>query len=298
MTIRGKSTGLAAVIAGGLAAGLLAGFATVAAAQTSEAAATVPQEIRDRGTLTVGSQQTFPPVEFKKPDETAVTGASADLLAEIAKRLGLTLEYIHGEYASLIPGLESKRFDMASGGISDTEEREQKVDFVNYMMSGGSILVRAADEGKYKTIADFCGGTVAMLLGSNTIMKALDAANAECEAAGKPKFTVEQLPSAPDARAQLDLGRVDGYLGDFPALVYFVSNAPGSYAVVGGNYILTPYITSWAFAKDNSALRDAIQQVTQEMLEDGTYAKLLGNWGLEGGALPEITVNLPASKRS
>lgn len=287
-----------AAIAASIAAGILAAIATSAAAQTSDAAQLVPQEIRDRGTLTVGSQQTFPPVEFKKPDETTVSGASASLLREIAERLGLELEYIHGEYASLIPGLESQRFDMASGGISDTEEREQKVDFVNYMMSGGSILVRAADNDKYKTIADFCGGTVAMLLGSNTIMKALETANAECGAAGKAKFTVDQLPSAPDAKAQLDLGRVDGYLGDFPALVYFVSNAPGSYAVVGGNYILTPYITSWAFAKDNTGLRDAVQKVTQEMLEDGTYAKLLGEWGLEGGALPEITVNLPASKRN
>lgn len=292
-TSRGTTTKLAAVFA----AGLLAGFATAAAAQTSEAAQMVPQEVRDRGTLTVGSQQTFPPVEFKKPDETEVTGASADLLREIAKRLDLKLEYVHGEYASLIPGLESKRFDMASGGISDTEEREQKVDFVNYMMSGGSILVRAADNDKYKTIADFCGGTVAMLLGSNTIMAALEKANADCEAAGKQKFTVDQLPSAPDAKAQLDLGRVDGYLGDFPALVYFVTSAPGNYAVVGGNYILTPYITSWAFSKDNTGLRDAVQKVTQEMLADGTYAKLLANWGLEGGALPEITINLPASKR-
>jgi polar amino acid transport system substrate-binding protein len=293
-TNRGTTIGMAAAIA----ASLLVGFAAAATAQTSDAAELVPQEIRERGTLTVGSQQTFPPVEFKKPDETVVTGASAELLTEIAARLGLKLEYVHGEYASLIPGLESRRFDMASGGISDTEEREQKVDFVNYMMSGGSILVRAADKDKYKTIADFCGGTVAMLLGSNTIMKALETANADCEKAGKAKFTVEQLPAAPDARAQLDLGRVDGYLGDFPALVYFVSNAPGSYAVVGGNYILTPYITSWAFSKDNTGLRDAVQKVTQQMLEDGTYVKLLGNWGLEGGALPEITINLPASKRN
>ena len=293
-TSRGTIVGKTAAVA----AAILAAVATNAAAQTSDAAQMVPQEIRDRGTLTVGSQQTFPPVEFKKPDETTVSGASASLLREIAKRLGLELEYIHGEYASLIPGLESQRFDMASGGISDTEEREQKVDFVNYMMSGGSVLVRAADNDKYKTIADFCGGTVAMLLGSNTIMAALEKANAACEAAGKETFTIEQLPSAPDARAQLDLGRVDGYLGDFPALVYFVSNAPGSYAVVGGNYILTPYITSWAFSKDQTDLRDAVQKVTQEMLEDGTYVKLLGEWGLEGGALPEITINLPASKRN
>ena len=292
-----KTKGILGTIVAALAGG---GFACVAAgpAFSADASQMVPKEVRDRGTLTVGSQQTFPPVEFKKPDESVVTGASADLLAEIAKRLGLKLEYIHGEYASLIPGLEAKRFDVASGGISDTEEREQKVDFVNYMLSGGSILVREADKDKYKTIADFCGDKVAMLLGSNTIMKALEKANADCKAAGKAEFTVDQFPAMPDAKAQLDLGRVDGYLGDFPALVYFISNAPGAYAIAGGNYILTPYITSWAFSKDNSALRDAIQQTAQEMLKDGAYVELLKKWGLEGGALPEISVNLPSSKRN
>jgi polar amino acid transport system substrate-binding protein len=292
MSYRGTLTAFAIVASAAL------GVVAAVPARASDAGQLVPKEVRDRGTLTVGSQQTFPPVEFKKPDETAVTGASADLLAEIARRLDLKLEYVHGEYASLIPGLESQRFDMASGGISDTEEREQKVDFVNYMMSGGSILVRAADKDKYKTIADFCGGRVAMLLGSNTIMKALDTANADCEAAGKGKFTVDQLPAMPDAKSQLDLGRVDGYLGDFPALVYFISNAPGHYAIAGGNYILTPYITSWAFSKDNEGLRDAVHQTTQEMLKDGKYKEILAKWGLEGGALPEITVNLPSSKRN
>ncbi|MFT4194592.1 transporter substrate-binding domain-containing protein, partial [Ottowia sp.] len=95
--------------------------------------AMIPAEIKARGALRVGSQQTFPPVEFREPGKTEVTGASRDLLTEMAQRLGLKIEYVQAEYAALIPGLEADRFDMASGGISDTEEREQKLDFINYM---------------------------------------------------------------------------------------------------------------------------------------------------------------------
>jgi polar amino acid transport system substrate-binding protein len=29
------------------------------------------------------------------------------------------------------------------------------------------------------------------------------------------------------------------------------------------------------------------------MLKDGTYKKILDKWDLAGGALPEITINLP-----
>lgn len=258
----------------------------------------VPQEIRDRGVIRVGSQQTFPPVEFREPGKSEVVGVSSDLLAEVADRLGLKVEYIHGEYSSLIPGVEAGRFDMASGGISDNETREKKLDFVNYMMSGGSILVRDDEDGSgLDHINKFCGRSVATLLGSRIIMDAVEKASAICEANGDKPITAEQLPSAPDARMQLDLKRVDGYLGDFPALVYMIETMPGRYQIAGGNFVLTPYVTSWGFGKDANGLRDAVQKTMQGMLEDGTYAILMGKWGLGGGALPEITINKPASKR-
>lgn len=262
-----------------------------------EGAKLVPEAVRKAGKITVGSQQTFPPIEFRAPGASVVTGASVDLLTEVAKRLDLKLDYVQAEYAALIPGVEAKRFDVASGGISDTEEREQKLDFVNYMMSGASILVRAEDAGKFKTIHDFCGKAVATLLGSRVIMAKVEEASAACKAKGAPEIRAEQLPSAPDARMQLDLKRVDGYLGDFPALAYMSAQFPGKYSIVGGNYMLTNYVTSWGFAKDNAPLRDAVKVTLAEMLKDGAYQSIMDKWGVGGGVLPEITVNLPASKR-
>ena len=99
------------------------------------------REVRARGTLRVGSQQTFPPVEFREPGKTG-SPAPRDLLAEIAKRLNLKLEYIQAEYAA-DPGNRGRPFRRRIGGISDTEEREEKLDFVNYMRSGGSISFAA-----------------------------------------------------------------------------------------------------------------------------------------------------------
>ncbi len=272
-------------------------FAQPAKTVSADVLAAIPAEVRARGVLRVGSQQTFPPIEFREPGKTEVTGASKDLLVEVARRLNLKLEYVQAEYSALIPGLEADRFDLASGGISDTEEREQKVDFVNYMFSGASILSLAAGSEKLETIDDFCGKGVATLLGSRVIMAQVEAASERCVKAGKPAIRAEQLPSAPDARMQLDLKRVDGYLGDFPALVFMGQQFPGRYRIVGGNYMLTQYITSWGFAKNRVGLRTAVQKATQSMVDDGTYKKLLDKWDVGGAALPEITMNLPASKR-
>lgn len=261
-----------------------------------ELAAKVPAKLREAGVLTVGSQQTFPPVEYRREGEEVPVGVSASLLAEITERLDLKLEYRQAEYSALIPGLEAVRFDMASGGISDTEEREEKVDFVNYMMSGASILLRHEDGEKYKSIMDFCGDTISTMLGGRTIMTAVEAASANCEAAGRGAITAEQLPGAPDARMQLDLKRVNGYIGDFPAQVYMISNMPDQYVIADGNYLLVKYVTSWAFPKE-SALTALFQETVQGMVEDGTYLAILSEWGMQGAALPEISINLPASKR-
>lgn len=279
-----------------LVSAILAMAGTAQADVIPELAAKVPAKLREAGVLTVGSQQTFPPVEYRREGEEVPVGVSASLLAEITERLDLKLEFRQAEYSALIPGLEAVRFDMASGGISDTEEREEKVDFVNYMMSGASILLRQEDEAKYKTIMDFCGDTISTMLGGRTIMTAVEAASVECETAGKGAITAEQLPSAPDSRMQLDLKRVNGYIGDFPALVYMISNTPDKYVIADGNYLLVKYVTSWAFPKD-SALTGLFQETVQGMLEDGTYLAILEEWGMQGAALPEITINLPASKR-
>ncbi|MFT3906886.1 MAG: ABC transporter substrate-binding protein [Steroidobacteraceae bacterium] len=255
----------------------------------------VAAEAADPADILVGSQQTFPPIEYRDA-EGQLTGLSVDLLHLISTRLGRRIRFVQADYSALIPGLDAGRFQMASGGISDTEEREAKVDFVNYLMSGASILVRSADVRKYSSLGDFCGRTLATLLGGRVIMKTLEQASADCVNAGRAPLQVSQFPAATDAWFQLYLGRVDGYVGDYPALIAIRARTGDRYDLVGGNYIVTPYVTSWSFPK-GSPLTGQVRDAAQRLLTDGSYAKLLEKWGLSGGALPSITVNLPASRR-
>lgn len=258
----------------------------------------LPAAIKNSGTLRVGSQQTFPPVEYREEGSADVQGLSVDLLREIAARLGLKIQYVHAEYASLIPGIQAGRFDIASGGLSDTVEREEKLDFVNYFNSGVGILMLGSENAVVNNIDDLCGKGVATLLGSRVIVDAVTAASERCSARGQQKIRIEQLPAAPDARMQLDLGRVNAYLGDIPALVHLSSKFPGKYKIAGGNYTFTSYILSWGTDKSNPALRDAIFAAAKSLQADGSYQKILDKWNSGGFALPEITLNLPASKRN
>ncbi|HWQ08666.1 MAG TPA: ABC transporter substrate-binding protein [Holophaga sp.] len=253
----------------------------------------LPPAIRASGVIRVGSQATFPPIEFREEGRAEVSGLSADLLREISARLGCRIAWVHAEYAGLISGLQAGRFDLVSGGMSDTPEREAKLDFVNYFHSGAGILL-LADHAPADGIEDLSGRTAATMLGSRVIAEAVQAANQKLAARGRPPIQLVQLPAATDARLQLDLRRVDAYLGDLPALLYLCSRFPGKYRLAGRQYTFADYISSWGFAKSDPGLRDAILLTARDLLQDGTYARLLAKWGCTGFGLPAITLNQPA----
>jgi len=272
--------------------------AFVLTAPASAQAPSIPKALRDSGVLRVGSQQTYPPIEFRDPANNEMVGVSTELLTEVAKRLGLKLQWVQSDYGALITGAKADRFDLASGGISDQPEREKELDFVNYLLTGTGILTQLGDVKSYKAIEDFAGKKVAFTLGAKKIEAAVKEASDKLVAAGKPAIEMVTLPSSSDAKMQLDLKRVDGYLNETCTLAYFMSQNPGKYAMVqDGKYILTPLITSWGFTKQNTELRDAVQATMKAMQKDGAYMKILQKWDLAGGALPEITINLPWDAR-
>ena len=76
--------------------------------------------------------------------------------------------------------------------------------------------------------------------------------------------------------AMLDLaaGRIDGYISDIPALLYYVKDKP-QFAVV--ERIKTTEQYSVMFAKD-SPLATKVNDALTEMKKDGTMAKLHQTW--------------------
>lgn len=280
-----------AIVGGAL---LFASPTDVSAQGQSGAAALLPKAVTDRGVLRVGSQQTYPPIEFRDPVSKEMVGVSTELLTEVAKRLGLKVQWVQSDYGALITGAKADRFDIASGGISDQPERQKELDFVNYLLTGTGILTLVNVVGQYKTIEDFSGKKVAFTLGAKKIEAVVVGASDKLVAAGKPPIGMVTLPSSSDAKMQLDLNRVDGYLNETCTLAYFMAQNPGKYAMVQeGKYVLTPLITSWGFTKQNTGLRDAVQATMKGMLKDGAYLKILEKWDLAGGKLPEITINMP-----
>ena len=81
--------------------------------QTSGSLASLlPQAVRDKGTLVVGSDIAYPPVESFAADGTTAIGIDPDIAKALGDKLGITLKFSNATFDGLITSLTSKRIDI------------------------------------------------------------------------------------------------------------------------------------------------------------------------------------------
>ncbi|ANW18202.1 ABC transporter substrate-binding protein [Streptomyces clavuligerus] len=259
----------------------------------------LPQAIRDKGVVRVGSDIAYPPVEFKD-DSGATTGIDPDIAAALGKELGVKFEFQNGTFDTLITGLRSKRYDIAMSAMTDTKDRQngvdsetgkkvgEGVDFVDYFTAGVSIYTPKGKDQGIKTWADLCGKKIAVQRG--TVSE--DLAKAENKKCGdKGPIKIEAFDNDLEAQTRLRAGGADAGSADFPVAAYAVQKSGGGkdFQLVGEQVEAAPY--GIAFAKDNTQLRDAVKAALDAIIKNGEYQKVLDKWGVPAGAVTEAKIN-------
>ena len=92
------------------------------------------------GKLLMSTNPQQPPAMYYD-EKKELKGYNIELGKEIAKRLGLTAEYMTMEFAAQIPGVQAKRWDMINTGIYITSAREKILNMIPYTRQGEGILV-------------------------------------------------------------------------------------------------------------------------------------------------------------
>ena len=94
------------------------------------------------GVLTVGSDATWPPMEYVEGD--TIVGFDVDLTKEIASRLGLELDYQNAAWDGIFPALIVHKYDMVISSVTITEDRQKEMDFsIPYFNTDQAFSVRA-----------------------------------------------------------------------------------------------------------------------------------------------------------
>lgn len=253
----------------------------------------LPADIQEAGEIKVGSDIDYAPIEFyDEKDE--VAGIDPEIAAALGEQLGVEFVFENGTFDGLILGMNSGRHDVIMSAMTDTKERQEGVsedaeggaDFVNYFQAGSAILVQAENPAGVTSLSDLCGETVALQRGTANEDLAL-AQNEECDA----PIEILDFETDSDSITQLRQGRAAAVVTDYPVALYNALEAGGGdlFEVVGEQIDAAPY--GIAVPKDNTELRDALNQAVQAIIDDGSYEEALAEWNAEIGAIDEATVN-------
>jgi polar amino acid transport system substrate-binding protein len=227
-----------------------------------------------------------PPDDFRN-EAGEIAGWEIDIMRAATQALGLKLELRPTTFDTLIPSLQAKRFDAATGQLGVTVVREKVVDMIGTLYGNEQFAARADSDITVNALDDLCGLTVATTRGSRE-MVFVDAQQPKCAAAGKQPINALAFSDGNGAAEALMSNRADLYWLGSTAISYFVGQSKGRTKVVG-HYTDTSYIGP-ALPK-GSPMAVPLQAAIQHLIDNGTYQKILVKWGLQSGAAKTAPLN-------
>ncbi len=223
------------------------------------------------GKLVAATNATIPPYQFI--DATGkLQGLRIELAEEIARRLGIKMEWVNVGFETHIPGLQSGRWDASITGMFFTPERAKILYLIPYELQAISISVTKGNPGKIASPRDLAGKRVAVEIGGYEFRQ-INRINDEQKAAGLAAMEIRTFSTFADAYQALRAGQVDAVVSVDVTAKFYQDRGEFERAVSG----LAGSPATLAFrSKDVAA---AVLRVLNEMRQDGAYDRLLDKWG-------------------
>ena len=241
-------------------------FAAIAVAAVLAASPVLAQD--KQPPLRTGVDGTFAPHAMPKLGG-GVEGFQIDLFTEAAKRMHRDITIDAVSFSTLIPGMQSGRYDFIAAPTTVTKERAENMLFTaGYLWTAYQFGIKKGTT-PIKGWEDLKGKSVAVNKGTpyETLSKQMGE---------KYGFTVQVYDTQPDATQAVLSGRAYATLGGNTTIVYAASKNPNFVA----DLELTDTRAHWAapVPKNNPKLRAELQDALDCMKKDGTIAKLVKKW--------------------
>ncbi|MEB5970515.1 ABC transporter substrate-binding protein [Pantoea dispersa] len=275
---------------------------TVSCAQAADAIPTqkmdaalhdrLPAQIKQAGKMISVNNGSFPPYEIVNGPH-AMDGASADLTVALGQLLGVKIEHatVSG-LSGVLAGINSGRYQMAIGPIGDYPDRQQKVDFIDYVQEFVVFGVQKGNPAHINGLADTCGKRIAVMA-AGSAEQVIRKQSAACEAAGKPAVVVQSFTDQPSSILAVRSKRSDAFFSSQAPLTYFIEQAQGQLELSGqGQKNGFGDIFQGTVVPKGSPLGEVVLDAYKELFANGTYAAIMKKWQLDGNMLPQPGRNL------
>lgn len=254
----------------------------------SDGGETTAAEGGSGGTITAAADPALLPYNyFAEGTDDQWEGINVDLAAALSEQLGEEIVFTSAPFDAIIPGLKAGRYDIALTGMFDTKERQEVINFVDYLKAKNDFLLRADDPQEIQSFEDLCGVSVGLPKGALEVQLAEEQSEA-CEKEGKPAVDLSVFPDLNATTLALLAGRVDVAPNDSAANAYLVKENDGKLKTTG-EYLAEGYFAI-GVPKD-SELLDPLQEAAQALLESGELEEIYEKWGIADRTPKEITIN-------
>ncbi|MDH6625634.1 ABC-type amino acid transport substrate-binding protein [Streptomyces sp. LBL] len=236
------------------------------------------------GTLTPGVLKVAvePYAPYTSVQGGKIVGLDGDILASVAKKLGLQIKPQVTDFAGMLAGVQSHRVDITIGGVAWSADRQKQGLFTDPpYYSPPAMAVR--DGKTYKTVDDLLGlnlGTVEGYVWVKSIQSV-------------PGAKLHAYPDANGVFDDLGAGRVD--VGFLDPLIIIAAQKQRPDLKIATQYLTPPtaaevkakpsyqyfqqYQTGFYLPKQATGLEKAISARIDAMYTDGEMAKLVKKYG-------------------
>jgi serine/threonine protein kinase len=238
---------------------------------------TLPNDLISPGTLTIGSDTTYPPQEYIDTATNQPAGFDIDLITAMAQRMGLQAKIIRTNFNTILDDLLAKHFDVVISAVSVTPERQSRVDFIPYFSAGESLLVQKGNPHNIRSTVDLCGLPVGVQTGTIEQID-LQTANKDCTNRGKPAIKLTVLQDQTAVVQLLANSRVVATYQDSPVTDYYIKLNPGQFEV--GGSVIGAGPEGIVIRKGDTSMFHAVKAAFDQIKANGTYHSLILKWGL------------------
>ncbi len=223
-------------------------------------------------TFTVGFDAEFPPYGYMD-DNGEYVGFDLDLAEEVCKRNGWELVKRPIDWNSKDMELTSGNIDCIWNGFT-MNGREDDYTWSDPYIDNSQVFVVAKDSG-IATMADLAGKAVGVQADSS----ALSALNEETNSELKDSFaSLTEYADYNTAFMDLEAGALDAVAMDIGVANYQIASRGDGYVILDEKLSTEQYAVG--FKLGNEELRDTVNKTLLEMVDDGTFMKIAGEWGV------------------
>ena len=225
----------------------------------------------EQETFVVGLDDTFAPMGFRDEDGNLV-GFDIDLATAVAEEMGVTVEFKPIDWDAKETELKAGTIDCVWNGMSITPERQENMALSNKYLNNKIVIMAAADSDIDVTSAEDLAN---VKIGTQADSSALEMLEAN-EAYDSFKDNISEYKTYDIAVMDLKAGRIDVVVIDQVLGEYMNNNLGGemkecTYSLGDDYYVI-------GFAKDNTELRDKVNDAIQAVIDSGKAEEISNTW--------------------